>query len=233
MTEQLDLVSLMKILEYRFKDEGLLLEALTHSSLVKGRHKNSGPAKDNDRLEFLGDRVLGIIISEELFRRYNTAEAGQLSRRYNAQVQKETLADIAQKMGLPRYIQMSSDLRASGGAKNPAMLEDCVEALIAALYLDGGMPAAKKFIKKHWWARFDAENAAHKDSKSALQEWAAKKGVAPPVYTVLEETGPDHNREFTIQVNVDKCSPTVAVAASKRMAEKMAAELMLKEQENG
>jgi len=234
MTELPDLEPLMAQLGHSFNDKDLLIEALTHSSMVKGHRKGRQPlAKDYDRLEFLGDRILGLIISEELFGRYKTAEAGQLSRRYNAQVQKDTLADVARGMGLPDFIQIAPDLRASGGAQNPAILEDCVEAMIAALYLDGGMPAAKRFIKKHWWSRFDAENAAHRDPKSALQEWAAKKGRKPPVYTVLKETGPDHNREFTIQVSVEKCTPTVAVAASKRVAEKMAAEKMLKEQENG
>lgn len=224
----------MQELGHMFKDKDLLIEALTHSSLVKGSHKaNRAFSKDYDRLEFLGDRVLGMVISEELYRRYKTAEAGQLSRRYNAQVQKKTLADVGMNMGLPTFIQIAPDLRASGGAENPAILEDCVEAMIAALYLDGGMGAAKHFIEKHWWPRFDAENAAHRDPKSALQEWAAKKGRKPPVYTVLKQTGPDHNREFTIQVSVDKCTPTVAMAASKRAAEKMAAEKMLKEQENG
>jgi len=228
------MMPLMEILDYRFKDETLLLEAVTHSSLTKGaaRRRAGDNGKDYDRLEFLGDRVLGLIMSEELFRRYGGADAGQLSRRYNAQVQKETLADVARQMGLSRFVRMSADLRASGGADNPSILEDCVEAIIAALYLDGGMAAAKRFARAYWWPKFDAENASHKDPKSALQEWAAKKGRNPPVYKVLEETGPDHNPLFTIQVSVQGCSSTVAEAPSKRMAEKMAAELMLKEQTN-
>ncbi len=233
MTERINLNPLMRALGHAFKDEGLLEQALTHGSLTKNQSRRKGIDADYERLEFLGDRVLGITIADELYRRYPNAEAGQLSRRYNAQVQKSALAEIAELMDLPNYVRISDELRATGGAKNPSLLEDCVEALIAALYLDGGMPAAKAFIVKFWWPRFDAENAAKKDPKSALQEWAAKNGRPLPVYSVIREEGPDHNPEFTIEVTVEGCEPQTAIASSKRAAEKQAAKLMLKEVSHG
>lgn len=232
MIETAELNILKKKLGYLFKDDALLVQALTHGSLTKGRGRSDAHG-DYERLEFLGDRVLGIIIADELYKRYSSAEAGQLSRRFNAQVQKSTLADIGVQIGLPEFVLISEELRATGGAENPSLLEDCVEALIAALYIDGGMKAAKAFIVRYWWPRFDAENAAHKDPKSALQEWAAKHGKGLPLYSVVKEEGPDHSPEFTIEVSVEGCAPARAIASSKRTAEKKAAKLMLKEVNNG
>ena len=231
MSENKDLTPLMKVLGYQFKDMSLLDVALTHTSLTKG-HRKKVAKDDYERLEFLGDRVLGIVIAEELYRRYEAAEAGQLSRRFNSQVRKETLAEIGRDINLPKYVRMAPELRSSGGAENPSLLEDCVEAVIAALYLDGGMPAAKRFIKDHWWQRFEKAGAAMKDAKSALQEWAAKRGKGTPDYVLLDEEGPDHERTFTIEVRVEGCSPAQARAKSKRQAEKKAAALMLKEHTN-
>ncbi|MBL4907717.1 MAG: ribonuclease III [Sneathiella sp.] len=233
MDQDTKLTSLMKVLGHRFKDMDLLLEALTHSSLVKGTRKSSQSGRDYERLEFLGDRVLGLVISEELFRRYGKAEAGQLSRRYNAQVRKETLASIAEELEIAAYIRMSEDLKASGGDNNPSILEDCIEALIAALYLDGGMTAAHQFIKKNWWNRFEKLDAANKDPKSSLQEWAAKKSIAPPVYEVVSQSGPDHNRTFTVEVTIEGFTKHSAKGFSKRAAEQIAAEKLLKDLLNG
>ncbi|MEH6404696.1 MAG: ribonuclease III [Sneathiella sp.] len=223
----------MSILKYKFKDENLLIEALTHSSLVKGGKRTMESSRDYERLEFLGDRVLGLVISEELYRRYGKAEAGQLSRRYNAQVRKETLASIAKELGLEKHVRMSADLKLSGGDNNPSILEDCVEAIIAALYLDGGMKASHQFIKDSWWKRFEKLDAANKDPKSSIQEWAAKGGKNPPVYEVVAEEGPDHNRFFTVKIIVEGCSSHSATGASKRSAEQQAAEKLLKELNNG
>ena len=223
----------MKSLGHLFKDEELLKRALTHGSLVKGTSRKKHKAADDyERLEFLGDRVLGIVIAEELFRRYPNAEAGQLSRRLNAQVQKNTLAEIALQFNLPQYVLISDELRATGGAENPSLLEDVVEALIAALYLDGGMAAAKAFIVKFWWPRFDEVHAARKDPKSELQEWAAKNGKALPNYRIVKEEGPDHNPKFTVEVSVEGGWRSEAKASSKRHAEKEAARLLLKELNN-
>ncbi|WP_025898755.1 ribonuclease III [Sneathiella glossodoripedis] len=232
MDIETDFKPLMKSLGHRFKNESLLHQALTHGSLIKGKGKKKRLA-DYERLEFLGDRVLGILIAEELYKRYKDAEAGQLSRRFNAQVQKSTLADIAKQIDLHKYVLISEELRASGGANNPSLLEDCIEALIAALYLDGGLKAAKTFVVKYWWPRFDAEHAARKDPKSALQEWAAKGGRGVPSYVVVEEKGPDHDPEFTVEVSVEGCKSQTATGPSKRQAEKLAAKLMLKEVSNG
>lgn len=230
MTEHSEsLAALMILLGHDFKDENLLTAALTHSSITKGKGRGRAPQADYDRLEFLGDRVLGLIISEELFKRYNTAEAGQLSRRYNSQVRRETLADIAETMGLAKYIRMADDLAAAGGRQNPAILEDVTEAVIAALYLDGGMRAAKKFIKSQWWPRFDLKDASRKDAKSALQEWLAKAGKSPPIYSITAETGPDHNRKFKVAVTVADHAPAEGAGASKRAAEQKAAAKMLKD----
>lgn len=231
MSENTDLNPLMISLGHQFKDISLLEVALTHTSLTKGRRRKLAK-EDYERLEFLGDRVLGIIIADELYKRYQDAEAGQLSRRFNSQVRKETLAEIGRDINLPQYVRMAPELRSAGGADNPSLLEDCVEAVIAALYLDGGMPAAKRFIKGHWWRRFEKEGAAKKDPKSALQEWSAKRGRGTPDYVLLSEEGPDHDRVFTIEVRVDGCAPAQARAKSKRQAEKKAAAVMLKEHIN-
>ncbi|MFC4270599.1 ribonuclease III [Sneathiella chungangensis] len=219
---------LADLLGHVFKDPDLLNAAVTHSSLIKGKGKKQ-PGSDYDRLEFLGDRVLGLIISDELFRRFESAEAGQLSRRYNAQVRREALAEIALDMGLQNYIRMADDLAASGGRENPAILADVMEAVIAALYLDGGMRAAWRFVEKKWWPRFDRKDASKKDAKSALQEWLAKTGRPLPVYRVVEETGPDHDRHFTVMVSVKDFEPATGSGSSKRVAEQKAAAKMLKE----
>ncbi|MBO0334715.1 ribonuclease III [Sneathiella sp. CAU 1612] len=216
------------LLDHEFKDISLLKSAVTHSSLIKGKGKKAD-GEDYDRLEFLGDRVLGLVISEELFRRFETAEAGQLSRRYNAQVRRETLAEIALEMGLQDYIHMAGDLAATGGRENPSILEDVMEAVIAALYLDGGFRAARKFIKSKWWPRFDYKDASKKDAKSALQEWLAKTGRALPCYSVVEETGPDHDRRFKVMVEVPDFTPATGTGSSKRVAEQRAAAKILKE----
>ncbi|PHQ71476.1 MAG: ribonuclease III [Sneathiella sp.] len=218
----------MTILDHEFKDISLLEAALTHSSLTKGRRQNKAQT-DYERLEFLGDRVLGLAISDELFRRFDTADAGQLSRRYNAQVRRETLAEIAEEMGLDAFIRMADDLVANGGLENPAILEDVTEAVIAALYLDGGFSVARSFIKSRWWQRFEREDASQKDAKSALQEWLAKNGKILPVYTVVEETGPDHSPHFTVEVGAEGRAPSVGHGSSKRTAEQEAARKMLKD----
>lgn len=223
-----NLADLATFLGHDFSDPELLKAAVTHSSLVKG--KGSKPSRpDYDRLEFLGDRVLGLVISEELFRRFQSADSGQLSRRYNAQVRRETLAEIGLEMGLQDYILMAGDLAAAGGRENPAILEDVMEAIIAALYLDGGMNVARGFIEQKWWPRFDRKDASRKDAKSALQEWLAKTGRALPVYSVVEETGPDHDRKFKVSVGVEGFSSATGSGSSKRSAEQKAAAKMLKE----
>ncbi|MEX1035682.1 MAG: ribonuclease III [Sneathiella sp.] len=227
-----NLEELPALVGHEFKDISLLEAAVTHSSLIKGKGRKAAQ-EDYDRLEFLGDRVLGLIISEELFRRFENAEAGQLSRRYNAQVRRETLAEIGVEMGLQDYIRMAADLVAAGGRDNPAILSDVMEAVIAAIYLDGGIKAARKFIKSKWWPRFDNKDASQKDAKSALQEWLAKMGRPLPLYSVIEETGPDHDRHFKVMVDVPDYTPTIGSGSSKRAAEQKAAARMLKELQGG
>lgn len=228
----LKLKELMSLLGYEFRDITILRAALTHSSLTKGRHHNSAQ-QDYERLEFVGDRVLGLVISEELFRRFEKADAGILSRRYNAQVRKETLAEISIEIGIDKYIFMAEDLAAAGGRNNPAILEDVMEATIAAIYLDGGYDSVRAFIKSKWWQRLDLEGASKKDSKSSLQEWAAKIGKPPPIYTIVEETGPDHAPLFKVDVRLEGLDPYEGVGPSKRIAEQQAAEKMLKELQSG
>ncbi|WP_339632698.1 ribonuclease III [uncultured Sneathiella sp.] len=227
-----NLEDLPDLIGHEFKDLSLLTAAVTHSSLIKGKGRKAAQ-DDYDRLEFLGDRVLGLIISEELFRRFEEAEAGQLSRRYNAQVRRETLAEIGAEMGLQAYIRMAADLAATGGRDNPAILSDVMEAVIAAVYLDGGIRAAKKFIKSRWWPRFDHKDASRKDAKSALQEWLAKMGRPLPAYSIIEETGPDHDRHFKVMVEVPDYAPATGSGPSKRAAEQKAAAAMLKELQGG
>ncbi len=215
---------------YAFKDFELLDEALTHPSLSKGRtQKHRVLVKDYDRLEFLGDRVLGLTIADYLYDSFSGAEAGVLSRRFNSLVRSETLAMIAARIDLGPYIQMSDDLAANGGRSNQGILEDCMESLIAALYLDGGFDAAKTFILKFWGDSLTSLEGASRDAKSSLQELAAARNLPGPVYTITDRQGPDHAPSFTVEVKVGEGAKASGSASSKRASEQIAAGLLLKE----
>lgn len=206
---------------YAFKDPVLLDAALTHPSVAGKRHYQ--------RLEFMGDRVLGAVIAEALYRAFPTASEGELAVRYNELVRRETLAAITGELGLAGRINMSTGEERSGGREKPAILADVCEALIGALFLDGGLEAAREFIESHWRGRLSVADKAGKDSKTQLQEWAQGRGLATPTYRETACTGPAHAPEFTVEVSLGDSYTETGVGTTKRVAEQEAAgRLMVK-----
>ena len=223
-----DLSLLETNLGHSFANRRLLEEALTHPSLDQAHRPT---AKDYDRLEFLGDRVLGVIVAAELCYRFPIAKSGELALRYNATVRRESLADIARYLGLGDWLFMAKSEKASGGADKPAVLADILEAVIAAIYLDGGFSASETFVLKHFAAILASEESSRKDSKTALQEFAHSHGFGQPVYKVIAQSGPAHEPDFLILVSVEKGGSAEAAGRSKRDAEQDAAAALLKKLE--
>jgi ribonuclease-3 len=211
-------------LGYRFKDIDLLEQALTHSSAVS-------PAKrierSYQRLEFLGDRVLGLVVADMLFRRYPKSNEGDLSRSLNTLVRKETCAVIARQLELGRELILGESEARSGGAEKDAILGDVTEAVIGAIYLDGGLEDARAFIEPRFAEFLNGGQASRADAKTTLQEWAQARGLEPPIYELVERTGPDHAPEFTIAVDLAGFERVEAIGPSKKIAEHKAAELFL------
>lgn len=205
------------LLDYRFQDSALLLEALTHKSVLTAEHHY-------ERLEYLGDRVLGLVISEALYHHYTAEAPGTLTKRFHSLVSQPALAAIATKLELGHYIRAD---KASNAAKQPSVLSDVVEAVIAALYLDGGMTAAKAFINSHIDVTETSADDSQENPKSALQEWALARKWPLPQYQALGRTGPDHAPEFTVRVTIDGQGSAEASGPSKKQAERDAAALLL------
>lgn len=222
MTDRTDLDPLAERLGHRFADPDLLAEALTHPSALEGR-----PGRDYDRLEFLGDRVLGLVIATELNRRFPNAPAGELSTRFNALVRSETLAEVAGRLGLGDLLRLSKGERQAGGGARRANLENACEAVVAALYLDGGFAAAERFVLAEWQTLFERDRAAAKDAKTSLQEWAHVAGRGVPSYRIEGREGPDHQPLFRVAVELAGLAPAVGEGRSKREAEQAAASAML------
>lgn len=206
---------------HAFKDRSLVDGALTHAS-ARGASRI-----DYQRLEFLGDRVLGLVVADMLYATFPDAPEGELSLRLNALVNAEALAAIADETGLGELIRAAADVRALSPRKRINVRADAVEALIAALYLDGGMEAAKAFITRWWEPRAKAAGAARRDPKTELQEWAHQVSGAVPIYDIQGREGPDHDPVFTVVVRVDGRSEAQATGRSKREAEQNAAAAML------
>lgn len=206
-------------LGHSFKDEQLLVQALTHPSLDGSPHYQ--------RLEFLGDRVVGLVIAEALYELFPDEREGSLSRRLTYLVRRETLGEIALEVGLAPYIHMSESAETSGGRKNTALLSDVLEAVIAALYQEGGYALARDFIHRHWQSRLTASDVVLKDAKSALQEWAQGRGLAAPSYNVVDRSGPDHDPTFRIAVEIPDFGKAEAEGSAKRDAEQEAARILL------
>lgn len=208
-------------LDHSFRRPELLREALTHPS--------TGGSVNYQRLEFLGDRVLGLVIAEMLYDRYPGLREGALARRLADLVRRETLAAVALDAGIDSAIVMARSAEDDGGRTKPAILADACEAVIGALYLDGGLRPARRFIERHWDQLISDDSRGGRDAKSALQEWAQGRGLPPPVYRELSRSGPDHAPSFRIEVNIKGRSPKAGEGSSKRLAEMAAAEAMLKE----
>jgi len=194
-----------------------------------GQTTDEGLPFNYERLEFLGDAALGLVIAELLIEAYPQENEGQLAKRQAALVKGEVLATIAKEMDLGPHITMSAGEESTGGRENKRNLENTLEALVGAVYLDGGIKPVHKLIKHFWSSRLEITSEPPKDPKTALQEWAQKKGYPVPEYKVVEHTGPSHEPHFTIEVHVKNCSVVTGSGKSKKVAEKAAAKLLLKE----
>ncbi len=213
--------ALAERLGHRFSRPELLEEALTHPSAAT-------PARpSNQRLEFLGDRVLGLVIAEALLAAFPEEGEGLLAPRLNALVRRETLAEAAGEVGLGEFLRLGHSEAISGGRRKTAILADAMEAVIAALYLDGGLEAARRFVLRHWGSRLTTGAPVPVDAKSRLQEWAQAHGMAPPSYEVVARSGPDHAPHFIIRARVESGETAEGAARSKKAAEQQAAAALL------
>jgi len=192
-------------------------------------HKSVGTGDDYERLEFLGDRVLGHVMARALYERHPTEPEGYLSRRYNVLVARETCAEIGRELGVPELVRLGKQARDDGASQSENVVGDVVEALIGALLLDAGMDGAERFILKIWGPHLDEQRKAPQHPKSALQELAAAKGVKAPHYEVVARTGAHHAPRFTIRVSVPQVGEATAEGTSKQEAETAAAEALLKQ----
>ena len=218
-----DFKALEDLFGHRFSDPLLLERALTHSSLSGG----DGAVSDLERLEFLGDRVLGLLTAEELWRRYPDYEEGELAPRLNALVRKETCAKAALHFGVDQMILMSAWEESAGGRKKQAILGDVMEALLGALYIDGGLEAARRAFDGFWTPRLEDLSRLHKDAKTELQEWSQRRKLGTPDYEVIEADGPAHAPAFRIEARVKGFAPALGEGPSKRAAQMDAARAFL------
>lgn len=206
---------------YHFADPDLLSRALTHSSAISPGKRIE---RSYQRLEFLGDRVLGLVVADMLYKRFPNANEGEMSRTLNTLVRKETCAVIARQLAVgPELILGESEAR-TGGAEKEAILGDVTEAIIGAIYLDGGLEEARTFIERHFEGFIGGGQTHRADAKTTLQEWAQARGLEPPTYALVERTGPDHAPEFTIAIDLAGFERTEATGPSKKIAEHKAAE---------
>jgi ribonuclease III len=230
-----DRAELEALLGYRFGDPGLLAEALTHASAASGgagrRGRRHGPdparRRSNERLEFLGDRVLGLIVAHALIRRFPDDAEGALTHRHVALVQRATLAAVGERLGLGRWLEVDRGEDESGGRERPALLADCCEAVIGALYLDGGLEAARGFVERAWEPFIEGVAKPSRDAKTELQEWAQGRGLEPPAYRTVAEEGPAHAPRFTVEADLPGLASSRGEGGSKRAAEQAAARLLL------
>ncbi|MCK0140447.1 ribonuclease III [Aliiroseovarius sp. F47248L] len=209
-----------------FNDPELLIRALTHGSF------SSATRPDNQRLEFLGDRVLGLVMSEKLLRDDPDAPEGTLAPRYNALVRKETCADVARQVDIGAVLKLGRSEMKTGGRRKQALLGDAMEAVIAAVYLDAGLDQASEMILTLWGDRIDKVEDDARDPKTALQEWAQARKMPPPTYIETAREGPDHAPVFTIKAELSNGRSANATANSKRAAEQAAARTLLKQLES-
>ncbi len=216
--------SLEERIGYRFMDSALFDSALSHISALKGVRNRAGSYQ---RLEFLGDHVLGLVISDMLYRAFPKADEGELSRRLADLVRKETSAEIARALDLGAAIRLGSSEANAGGRTRPAILADVCEALIGAVYLDGGFTAAEALVGRLWEARLRSTAQPLRDPKTVLQEWAQARGLPTPAYREIARSGPHHSPEFRVAVALPQLAPAEGSGRSKRAAEQAAAAAMM------
>lgn len=216
-------------LGHRFKDKALLERALTHASVGKGAPVGIHGPRDNERLEFLGDRVLGLLVAERLSAQFPTADEGQLSSSLHALVDKAACARVGEALGVGPALRLSPGETKTGGRRKAGVIADAVEAILAAVYLDGGLDAAKAVFERAWSDELAAPpSRTVTNPKSALQEWAQGLGRPLPTYRVADRTGSDHAPTFTVEVSVQDVQPLTAQGRSRQEAEKAAATALLK-----
>jgi ribonuclease-3 len=225
---------LAQAIGYEFTRPELLDEALTHPSALASEHGRNRRSRNTfhrgyERLEFLGDRVLGLVVADLLWRRFESEPEGHLTRRLTHLVRGETLARVANTIGLGSHLLLSRAEKAAGAADNPGILADVCEAVIAAIYLDGGLAAASDFVRRYWEPLIDEMEGPPRDPKTALQEWAQARALALPTYELVATSGPDHALRFTVTARVAGRDCATATASSKRVAEARAAELLLQQ----
>ena len=210
-----------------FKEPEYLIRAVTHPSIA------SETRPDNQRQEFLGDRVLGLVIAEALLKADKGAAEGQLAPRFNALVRKETCAAVARDVDLGVVLRLGRSEMMSGGRRKEALLADAMEAVIAAVYQDAGFEAARGVVLRLWASRIDTVEGDARDAKTSLQEWAQARGLAPPTYEAVGRTGPDHAPVFTVEARLSTGETERASATSKRAAEQASAKSLLARLEDG
>jgi ribonuclease-3 len=215
--------TLESILGHTFQRPALLKEALTHRSATYGHHKGRG---SNERLEFIGDRVLGLSMAEWLAERFPREQEGDLGRRLAHLVSQPVLASVAESIGLAAALSVSPGEARAGVTRRATVLADALEAALGALYLDGGLDIARAFVRRAWHDAMQAQAAPPKDAKTALQEWAQKRSKDLPSYEVTGRFGPPHDPEFLVTVTVGETAAT-GRAGNKRAAEQLAAEALL------
>lgn len=218
-------------LGYTFKNRRLLERALTHSSVAEGVQQPSKRIGDNERLEFLGDRVLGLLVADRLTTDFPEADEGQLSARLHALVDKNACARVGERLGVGQALRLSPGESKSGGRRKAGVIADAVEAILAAVYRDGGLDGARAMFDKAWAEEFASPPApALTNPKSALQEWAQSKGRPLPTYLVVDRKGSDHAPTFVVEVTVVGCDPVRQSGRSRQEAEKAAAVALLKQE---
>ena len=217
--------SFESILGHAFQRPGLLTEALTHRSAAQGKGR---PKASNERLEFIGDRVLGLTMAEWLAERFPHEQEGELGRRLAYLVSQPVLATVAESVGLAAALSVSPGEAKAGVAKRATVLADALEAALGALYMDGGLDAARDFVRRAWNGAMLIQTEPPKDAKTTLQEWAQKRGLDLPAYAITARSGPPHAPEFTVAVNVGS-SVASGSAGNRRAAEQRAAEALLRQ----
>ncbi|NOC94051.1 ribonuclease III [Ruegeria sp. HKCCD6604] len=223
MKPSAEIKAFQRRLGYEFKNPELLVRALTHGSV------SSSTRPDNQRLEFLGDRVLGLVMATALLEADKKASEGQLAPRFNALVRKEACADVARQIDLGAVLKLGRSEMLSGGRRKQALLGDAMEAVIAAIYRDAGFEVARDVILALWGDRIHKVEADARDAKTSLQEWAQARGQKPPSYVEVKRSGPDHAPIFTIAARLQDGTEAQATAGSKRQAEQAAAKALLEQ----
>jgi ribonuclease-3 len=219
------LAALERRIGYRFTDRGLLTRALTHASAVVGRR---APSMDTyERLEFLGDRVLGLVVAEMLLEAFPAASEGEIAARFSGLVRNQTCVETALALDLGSAILLGGGEVQSGGREKSTILGDACEAVIGAIYLDGGLEAATRFVRDNWHGRMMEGRGPRRDAKTALQEWSQSVGHGTPTYEIIGKSGPDHEPRFAVEARIAERAPGRGEGGSRRDAEQAAAAAVL------